>query len=84
MWLHLKGYSPWRRYPRSPFISKLNALFAGYANPASCDAGLVSVFLSATYETKKPPFWAVLYVAERKGFEPLIPVRVYTISSRAP
>ena len=42
-------------------------------------------------ETEKPlktltksAFSRVFILAERKGFEPLIPVRVYTISSRAP
>ena len=79
-----KGVCVKRRFFAPLLMSKLLDSFCSNANPAPCDAVLDIGFLSATYKNKKPPYWEVLYVAERKGFEPLIPVRVYTISSRAP
>ena len=61
--------------------SKLADLRVSYANPIPCKArrGLVSLS-----NKKKHPNGCFFLLAERKGFEPLIPVRVYTISSRAP
>ena len=86
-----KGVFAKRRYPGSWLTSKLDAHFAGMRTLAPFGAVFDVGFLSATYKIanavytkQKPPYWEVSYVAERKGFEPLIPVRVYTISSRAP
>ena len=54
--------------------SELVDLRSGYANPCAFAAqGATLAFSLPHTEQKKPPFWAVPYVAERKGFEPLKP-----------
>ena len=77
-----KGYSQSEDTRALRLTSQLVDLQAEYANPCASGAVFDIGFLSATHEKSTPI--GVLRVAERKGFEPLIPVRVYTISSRAP
>ena len=65
--------------------SKLADLQASYANPIPPKAESVRILTSLRHKIEKNTSKEVFFsMAERKGFEPLIPVRVYTISSRAP
>ncbi len=70
---------------RLPLTSKLDALCAEFANPCIAAQCCVRSWHSLSHKIiNAPHIWGAFIMAERMGFEPMIPVRVYTISSRAP
>ena len=86
----------WRR-ERDSFCASATPYLCSARRAAACAAkpgagkGCTAAFSVPPFESlhpenaiKKPPRWGGFFMAERKGFEPLIRFHVYTISSRAP